>query len=123
MTTLHLTHAPIPLLWALTKEQELILATGALVGVLMAGGIIMSRIDRWRKRQMEETEDSTGHMGSFRDMYERGELTRKEYDRVLRRMAEKLSGKTKPVTTAEPAPGPAPQPAEDETKPPSEPTG
>jgi len=122
MTMSHQSHSL--LLWGLTKEQNLILATGALVGVLLVGGVIMARIDRWRKRQMEDADDSTGHVGSFREMYERGELSKEEYDRVLRRMAERITGKTKPVsTTAEPAPGPEPKPAEDETKPPSEPTG
>jgi hypothetical protein len=36
-------------------------------------------------------------------MYERGELTREQYDRVLRRMAERAGGKPKPVPTTAPA--------------------
>ncbi|WP_157369488.1 SHOCT domain-containing protein [Zavarzinella formosa] len=120
MTTLHQSHAL--LFGALTKEENLIMATAALVGVLLVGGIIMARVDRWRKRQMEDPDDSTGHLGSFREMYDRGELSKEEYDRVLRRMAERAAGKTKTVKTAEPTPGPTPIPVEDEPKPPSGPT-
>ena len=91
-----------PLL-ALTKEERLLLWAGILVGVLLLGAAIIARVDRWRKRQMEPPDDESDHMMSFREMYERGELSKKEYDRVLRRVAERVGAKPKPAPTA-PAP-------------------
>jgi hypothetical protein len=106
-----LTLAP---LLALTKEERLLLWAGILVGVLLLGAAIIARVDRWRKRQMEPPDDESDHLMSFRDMYERGELSKGEYDRVLRRVAERVGAKPKPTppptqpaaSTQEPAAGP-----------------
>jgi hypothetical protein len=92
---------------ALTKEERLFLWIGVLVGVLILGGIIISRIDRWRKRQMEDRDDAPEHLGSFRAMYENGELSREEYERVLHRMAAKVGAKPKPTPTPPAASPPA----------------
>jgi len=93
---------------ALTKEERLILWSGALLGVLIVGAMVMARLDRWRKRQMAGVEDPDPVM-SFREMYERGEISKEEYDRVLRRVAERVGAKPKPVV-APPAAAP-PEPA------------
>jgi len=109
-----------PLPWALTKEENLILATGALLGVVLVGGVIIAKADRWRKRQMDGREDGTAGLGSFREMYETGELSKEEYDRVLRRIAERAGVKVKPATP--PDPGPTP-PTTDDQNPPAAPPG
>jgi hypothetical protein len=88
----------VPIL-ALTKEQRLILWVSVLVGVLVVGGVVIARVDAWRKRQMADKDDSPEHLGSFRAMYERGELSKKEYDKVLRRMGERVGAKPKPAPT------------------------
>lgn len=85
------------LLLALTKEERLFLWVGILLAVLVVGGMLLSRLDRWRKRQMEETDETSNHVGSFRALYERGEISKEEYDRVLRRVAERAGAKIKPV--------------------------
>ena len=110
-------------LFALTKEERLILWSGALLGVLVVGAMFITRLDRWRKRQMEGADDPDPVM-SFREMYERGEISKAEYDRVLRRVAERVGARPKPVSAPpaashqEPAPGP---PATEE--PPTPPAG
>ena len=95
--------ALVPLL-GLTKEERLILWTGVLLGVLVIGAVFIARLDRWRKRQLEGADDPDPVM-SFRELYERGELTKAEYDRVLRRVAERVGARPKPV----PVPPAAPQ--------------
>jgi hypothetical protein len=90
-------------LFAMTKEERLLLWVGVLAGVLIVGGVIIGRIDRWRKRQMQEEDDAPRQVGSFRSMYENGELSREEYDRVMRRMAERVGAKPKPATVIPPA--------------------
>jgi hypothetical protein len=107
-----------PLAVTLTKEERLFLWVSVLVGVLLVGAVVISRLDRWRKRQMEEADDYgdvPDQVGSFRTMYERGELSKEEYDRVLRRVAERAGAMPKPVpaaaaeppATEEPPPPPA----------------
>jgi len=86
----------VPLI-ALTKEERLFLWVGILMAVLVVGGMLIGRLDRWRKRQMEEVDETSNHVGSFRDLYERGEISKEEYDRVLRRVAERAGVKVKPV--------------------------
>lgn len=111
-------------LFALTKEERLLLWVSVLVGVLLLGAFIIARVDRWRKRQMEAKDDETEHVTSFRELYENGELSKEEYDRVLRRVAERVGAKARPqpvppaTNNQEPAPTP---PAPEE--PPIPPTG
>lgn len=110
-------------LFALTRQENLFLWSGALIGVLLLGAYVISRLDRWRQRQMEGEDDSPGHVMSFREMYERGELSKEEYDRVLRRVASRAGAHPKPVAPPaashqEPASGP---PATEE--PPTPPPG
>jgi hypothetical protein len=112
-----------PLL-ALTKEERLILWSGVLLGVLVLGAVVIARLDRWRKRQIEGAVDDSDPVMSFREMYDRGEISKEEYDRVLRRVAERVGAKPKPVPVPpaashqEPAAGP---PATEE--PPTPPAG
>ena len=111
-------------LFALTKQENLFLWSGVLIGVLLFGAWVISRLDRWRNRQMTDQDDSPGHVMSFREMYESGELSKEEYDRVLRRVADKIGARPRPVappagpSNQEPAPGP---PATEE--PPNPPPG
>jgi hypothetical protein len=90
--------------FALTKEERLFLWIGVLLGVLVLAGIFLSRIDRWKKRQLEDRDDAPEHLGSFRAMYENGELSKEEYDRVLHKMAAKVGAKPKltPPTASPP---------------------
>jgi hypothetical protein len=73
---------------------------------------------------MQAEDDSPGHVTTFREMYASGELSKEEYDRVLRRVAERVGAKPKPVSgppaasPQEPAAGP---PATEE--PPAPPPG
>ncbi len=115
--------AAIGPVFALTKEENLFLWSGVLVGVLLLGAVVMSRLDRWRKRQMAAEDDAPGHVMSFREMYETGELSKEEYDRVLRRVGERVGLKPKPAA-APPAASPqepAAPPATEE--PPTPPAG
>ena len=95
---------------ALTKEERLVLWVGVLAAVLVVGAMFIARLDRWRKRQMEHQDDVADHLGSFRSMFERGELSKEEYERVLRKMAERAGAKPKPApATPPPAESPAPE--------------
>jgi hypothetical protein len=107
---------------ALTKEENYFLWVSVLTGLILLMGVFFGRMQRWRKRQMEETDDPAEQLGTFRDMYERGELSKEEYDRVLHRMAERVGVKPKPkpvAATAEETPPGPPAPQEPPPNPPS----
>lgn len=59
--------------------------------------------------------DSPGHdieqLSSYRSMFERGELSKEEYDRIKAREAQRLRDKVAPRTTANGAPAPKELPA------------
>ena len=108
-----------PLL-AMTKQERLLVWIGILAGVLVMSGVVLARIDRWRKRQMEERDDAPQHLGSFRTMFENGELSKEEYDRVLRKMAERVGAKPKPIPTpAQPPTSESPENEEPPSTPPA----
>lgn len=78
----------------LLQNTDFLWMTGALVATLLVGALILSRVERWRKRQMS---DSAGadieQLTSFRAMYERGELSKEEYDRIKSKEAQRLRDK------------------------------
>ncbi len=97
---------PVPLL-ALTKEERLFIWTGVFAAVIIVAAMFLARVDRWRKRQFEAEDDSPEHLGSFRELYERGEISKGEYDRVMKRIAAKAFNKPNPVVPAAKAELPA----------------
>ena len=108
-----------PLALTLTKEQRLFLWVSVLVGVLLVGAAFIARVDRWRKRQMDDADDDApDQLSSFRALYERGELSKEEYDRVLRRVGERAGAKPRPVPTPASQPPATEPPATQEPPPP-----
>lgn len=66
---------------------------GALVGLLLIGAVILHFIDRWRKREAargESSRETTLDLTSFRQMYEDGEITQSEYERIRNKIAAKM---------------------------------
>ena len=90
-------------------------ATVLLAGALFLGAALIAIVARWRKRQENKTVSTHDQLASFRVLYERGEMSAEEFERVRR----KLLGQLK-VTVA--APETVPTPAEldvpPKTKPP-----
>ncbi len=90
----------------LTKEAELLLLVGALVAILLMGAAVISWLNRWRKKQLESEDDLTDTIGSFRKMYETGELSKEEYERILQKTAEnakkKWGASSRPTSTVSP---------------------
>lgn len=105
-----MTAAPLP--WAANPflSTEFILTVGLLVAVLLFGAIALFFVDRWRKRQVADNQDSVESLTSFRAMYERGELTEAEYQVVRDKMARKVKQEVavaNPATLVQPPPSPA----------------
>jgi|SRR5262245_2749242 len=98
--------------FSLTDPQVLI-ATGLLAGTLFVGAIAIALIDRWRKRMQNETFTTHEQMASFRMLYERGEMSAEEFDRVRKQLLGRLKHEgSKPLPKI-----PAPSTAVTETPP------
>lgn len=109
-------------------RPELIYASLAIAGVLLAGGVVIWVVDRWRKRGMAPAADTTiSELTDFRGMLDRGEITEEEYNRLRQKVAARI----KPAAAAAapppagpappPVPGPLPQEYFDDPPPPSPP--
>src|SRR5579884_730494 len=85
-------------------KPEFIWGTAALAGTLLVGAIVVLLVDRWRKRALLEEKRSGEELTSFRAMYERGEITEEEYNRVRQRVADRVKVK-KPAVPPAPAAG------------------
>jgi hypothetical protein len=72
---------------------RLIWAALPLIGALLAGALILYVIDRWRKRQADEEEAAcapNSQLSHFRTLYERGEISREEFEKVKALLAGQL---------------------------------
>src|SRR5438105_2740950 len=105
------------------KDERTLWLTAALVGVLLLGALILSWLQRWRKRQFAADPGPVGQLTTFRALYERGELSKEEYERIRSRVAERAKASPaakRPETPAPPAPPASTEPI---LPPPPEQTG
>ncbi|MGL6094649.1 MAG: hypothetical protein ACRC7O_02460 [Fimbriiglobus sp.] len=84
------------------QDIDFMLATGLLVGTLLAGALAVSLVDRWRKKQLAGKADEPLSLSSFREMYEDGELTEEEYKRVRKKMADRIKAGAEPRPAVSP---------------------
>jgi len=108
---------------ALSGRERLLLSSLALVLVLLAGAFVIYLADRWRRRTAPSTIcDANEQMASFRELYERGELSRQEFESIRNkltgRLRQELEARAAPEQSAKPASSDGP-PSDD--KPPTPP--
>jgi len=65
-------------------------STLGLVGALLVGAVIVSILDRWRKRTGVEGMSAGDQLAHFRDLRDRGTITQEEYERIRTRLASEL---------------------------------
>jgi hypothetical protein len=70
-------------------DLDLIWASIGLVVVLLIGYVIVE-FYRSRLRGGDSEENTAGGSLSFRELYERGEISKEEYERILQRMGQRL---------------------------------
>lgn len=88
-------------------NPEFLVTVGLLVGALLLGAIVFAFVDRWRKRDAVATggRESTESLTSFRAMFDNGELTREEYEKIRDRVAAKMKKEVGVAPTASVAGG------------------
>ena len=86
--------------------------TLALVAALLIGALVLALVDRWRKRAARSERMTPGEqLTHFRQLYDRGELSREEFERIRALLGERLRQDLHlPVTKPAAAPTPAPDP-------------
>jgi hypothetical protein len=86
-----------------------------LIAALLAGAVIIYLVDRWRKRPASVSPGASDQLAHYRSLYERGELSREEFDRLKALLAPQLRQEmnlNQGVRTEPVPPRPAP-PAQD----------
>ena len=120
-------------------QPELLYATLGIAGALLAGGVVLYLVDRWRKRGVNPTADGAVELTGFRGMLERGEITEEEYQRLRSKVASRMktpaappaataaptspfaADPTTPPAATPPLPGPLPDDYFDDPQPPAPP--
>jgi hypothetical protein len=65
-----------------------------LMGSLLAGAFIVWVYQRWNRWQTSRSDADHDQLTLFRSMYEQGELTEEEYQKLHDRLAGRIRGKT-----------------------------
>jgi len=93
-------------------RPELIWGSAGLAGALFVGAIVIYLVDKWRRREALMDKEAGLELTDFRAMFERGEITKPEYDRLRQKVADRVKKPAEPAATAAPATGqPATPPA------------
>ena len=104
-------------LWARrpVMDPRLLWASLGLIGVLLVGALIIWWVDRWRKRSAESTESPNDQLAHFRALYDQGELSPEEFERIRHLLGKRLRQELdvaqppppeRPDTGIQPPPGP-----------------
>jgi hypothetical protein len=86
---------------------ELLWAAIPLIGILLIGALFLYLFDRWRKRVAAEDEgacDPNDQLSHFRSLYERGEMSREEFESVKALLAGQLRREMNVAARSAPAP-------------------
>lgn len=88
------------------------LRTGVLilVGLLLVGAVVLSAVARWRKGQKPLSPSADQELAQYREMYERGEITRSEYQRLKGVLGTRIRARLGQVPHPEVTPAPRQEP-------------
>jgi hypothetical protein len=75
------------------EPGELLMVALPLIGLLLVAALVLFFVDRWRKRRTVVDSDACApndQLSHFRSLYERGEMSREEYESVRALLAGQL---------------------------------
>jgi hypothetical protein len=90
-----------------------------LVAALLVGAIIIAWAGRWRRAPRSVAATASDQLAKFRSLYDKGQMTREEFERIRARLGEQIRSEADVPAPAPAAPGP--QPASTATPPPPPP--
>jgi hypothetical protein len=74
----------------LLENSDFLLSIAFLFVALLGGGVILLWLDRWRKKQAAGEMRSTDALSAYRALYERGELSKGEYELIRGQLAHQM---------------------------------
>ena len=75
----------------LPRSTKLLGTSIALVAALLIGALLIALVDRWRRKATEACLlDTNDQLAQFRLLYERGDLSREEFERIRERLGGRL---------------------------------
>ena len=86
-------------------DAQLILEGVALLAVLAACAVLLWWANRWRKQAAEPPESAGDQLARFRQLYDQGELSREEFERI-RGLLDRRLRQDQDVPPAEEPPDP-----------------
>ena len=100
-------------------RPEIIWGSVGLAAALLVGALVITIVDKWRRRAAMEEREAGLELTDFRAMYESGEITEAEYNRLRLRVANRVKNPaaivlavpaTVPTTPANSQSSPVPRP-------------
>lgn len=92
------------------------MAVMALLAVLLVAVLAFFLITRWRKQAAEQRLSASDQLSEFRELYEQGQLSREEFERLRSLLGARLREEIKvapPPSSAEPARPPRQRPPDE----------
>jgi len=71
-------------------DPRLLWAAVALIVTILVGALIIALVDRWRKRPVQDKVSANDQLAEFRILYERGELSPEEFERIRNLLGERI---------------------------------
>ncbi|HEV3144968.1 MAG TPA: SHOCT domain-containing protein [Gemmataceae bacterium] len=75
-------------------DPKLMLAGGMLAGSLLLFAIIVLLVKRWRKKQEIVMPSASEQLESYRQLFDEGDLTKEEFERIRGRLLERIRKET-----------------------------
>jgi hypothetical protein len=92
------------------KPGEFFWAALPLIAVLLLAALIVYLVKRWMKRKEQVAPEAAGdQLSHFRSLYERGEMSREEFERVRALLAGQLRKEMNVPTPQAPSPATPPE--------------
>jgi len=75
----------------LLENADFLLTLGLLLAVILGGGFALLWLDRWRKKQAARDQiRSVDALSAYRNLYDRGEISRAEYETIRGQLAHQM---------------------------------
>jgi hypothetical protein len=75
----------------LLENADFLLTLGLLLAVILGGGFALLWLDRWRKKQAARDQTrSVDALSAYRTLYDRGEISRAEYETIRGQLAYQM---------------------------------
>jgi Short C-terminal domain len=71
-------------------DPSLLWTTLALVAIIVIGAIAFAVLNLWRKRALPPTFDANDQLAQFRELYDKGELSEQEFERIREQLGGKI---------------------------------